>query len=135
MKPKRAAGLALLACAGLAAAFGLATPGGADTGRGTGTGTTATAPSGEHGKGRPGAKGRTAPACRPVVLAGQDGSGAVSFTVKRAAGRQGSDLVGKQVSLTIPSGTPVAALACSDSSGALTLRELRVLRAPGQNQK
>jgi hypothetical protein len=141
MKPKLILGLTLLACAGLAAAFAVASPTGADTGTTTNlttsstTSTTGHAKKGEKGergkRGENGPRGKLAKAnaCRHVDLRGSDGSGSVTFTVTKA-GHQSSALVGQQVTLTIPAGSALKAKACTDAAGALTLRDLKVEKAP-----
>jgi hypothetical protein len=134
LKLKLILGLGLLACAGLLAAFAVASPTGAVTGTTTDsttsstTSTTAAGPGkGKHGDKPPKAKD-TPPkpdACRHLDLKGSDGSGSVTFTVVKA-GRQNASLVGQQVTLTIPAGSALKANVCMDAAGALTLRDLKV---------
>ncbi len=136
--------LAGLFVAGLASALAFAAPTRAGSGTTTGattttsspTTTTSTSETGRHGKRHDdGHKGRRhegdrpkpmpKPACQNVVLMGSNGSGSVALTVSRAS-HNGASLVGKQVTLAIPAGARVNALACIDSAGALTLRSVRV---------
>jgi hypothetical protein len=125
--------LAVLALAGLASAFAIASPSqangghhgtgwtttGAATGTSTGTstGTTTGTTTGEHHRGNS--------SCQRVELRGT-GSGSVALTVTKA-NEHGSSLVGSQVTLTIPTGATVGATACTDAAGStLTLRSLVV---------
>lgn len=120
--------LGLVALAGLAAAFAIASPSQANGGHhgkggtttGATTGTTTGTTTGEHHHG--------SSSCQRVQLAGSNGSGSVAFTVSRA-NHNGASLVGKQVTLTVPAGSSVGATACLDAAGTLTLRGL-VIRQP-----
>ncbi len=120
--------LAVLALAGLASAFAIASPSQANGGHhgkgwsttGTSTGTTTGTTTGEHHHGN----GSTS-SCQRVELRGTNGSGSVALTVTNAS-NGGSSLVGKQATLTVPAGSTVGATACVDAAGALTLRSLVV---------
>lgn len=65
------------------------------------------------------------PKCQKVELQGTDGSGSVTFTVKKAS-KKGSALKGKPATLALPAGSKVKATACLDASGNLTLQHLEV---------
>lgn len=136
-------GLGVLACAGAALAFTLAGPVGADTGTTTDptTTTTTTTGHGKHGhRGEKSAKveqgdehqqgenqtNNPRKGCRKVVLWGSDGSGAVTLTVTKASGRSNSALVGTQATLTVPAGSTLHAIACTDANSALALKQLVV---------
>jgi len=120
--------LAVLAVAGLASAFAIASPSQANGGHhgkgwsttGTSTGATTGTTTGEHhhGNGSPSS-------CQRVELRGTNGSGSVALVVTHAS-NGGSSLVGKQATLTVPAGSTVGATACVDAAGALTLRSLVV---------
>jgi hypothetical protein len=71
------------------------------------------------------------PKCNQVELKGNAPTGSVSFTVLKA-NKRGRSLVGTSVTLTIPAGAKVKAKACSDSDGALTLRDLHVKAKPAK---
>jgi hypothetical protein len=67
--------------------------------------------------------------CKPVMLAGPANAGSVAFTAAKTS-KSGQKLAGSAVTLAIPAGARVLAVACTDASGALTLRSLRVGAAP-----
>ena len=121
MKLKLILALGLTALAGLASALVLAGPTQAGDGT-TGTTTTGTT-TGKHGDGH-----RAKSSCQKVELRGSSASGSVAFTVTKA-NHDGSSLVGKQVTLTVPTGSALSATACVDAAGVLTLRSLQV-KAP-----
>jgi len=116
--------LALVALAGFAAAFAVAAPArtGSETTGSTSTGSTSTGSTttGEHHH-----HGHGNSSCQHVELRGSNGSGSVAFTVDKASDN-GSTLVGKQVTLTVPAGSSVGAIACLDAAGTLTLRGFAV---------
>lgn len=70
----------------------------------------------------------TKPKCDQVELKGNATAGSVSFTVTKA-NKRGRNLVGTQVTLTVPAGAKVKAKACTGAGGALTLRDVHV-KAP-----
>lgn len=102
--------LAALCVAGLTASFALGAT--RDDGGTTSTSTTTTT----TGKQR----------CRPVELGGQASAGSFTLTVSKTS-RGARKLANTAVTLTIPAGSRATAIACMDSTGALTLRSLRVL--------
>jgi hypothetical protein len=63
--------------------------------------------------------------CHSVTLAGDASAGSVAFKATKAS-KSGKALVGTNVTLAIPAGARVQAVACTDASGALTLRSLHV---------
>jgi hypothetical protein len=63
--------------------------------------------------------------CHSVALAGAATSGTVAFKVDQTS-KSGEKLVGSAVTVNIPAGAHVLAIACTDASGALTLRSLNV---------
>lgn len=71
------------------------------------------------------------PKCNQVELKGNTGTGSVTFTVKRA-NRRGHNLVGTQVTLSVPAGAKVIAKACSAGT-TLTLRDLDVEASPAKH--
>ncbi|HVN62230.1 MAG TPA: hypothetical protein VMT59_13275 [Gaiellaceae bacterium] len=116
--------LGVLALAGLAAAFAIASPSQANGGHhGKGWSTTGTSTGAWTGTTTGGHHGNSS--CQRVELRGTNGSGSVALTVAKASS-SGSLLVGKQVTLTVPAGSTVGATACTDAAGALTLRSLVV---------
>lgn len=127
MKLKLILALALVALAGLASALVLAGPTQAGDGKHvtTGTTTTGTTTTGKH---HDGDAHHAKSSCQIVSLRGSDASGSLAFTVTKA-NHNGSSLVGKPVTLTVPAGSALNATACVDAAGVLTLRGLEV-RAP-----
>jgi len=105
----RIAFVVALACLGLGASLGL----GATRDRGDDGDRTTT---------------RTAPACVRVTLGGPATSGSVAFTAARTS-ENARNLAGKAVTLSVPAGARVLAVACR-TNGTLTLRSLRVTVAP-----
>ncbi len=116
--------LALVALAGLASSLALVGTTQASDGKNAST-TTGTS-TGKKGDGEHGHHGNSS--CQRVELRGTNGSGSVAFTVTKA-NDNGSSLVGKQVTLTVPAGSVVGAMACVDTAGALTLHGLVVMPA------
>jgi hypothetical protein len=101
--------IAALFVAGLTASFAL----GATSRHGDGTTTTGTTTT-PH------------PKCQAVALSGAASSGSVAFAAKHTS-KNAAKLAGTNVTLAIPSGARVLAIACTDASGALTLRSLTVV--------
>lgn len=66
------------------------------------------------------------PHCQAVALGGPASAGSVAFTAAHTS-HNAAKLAGTSVTLTIPSGARVMAVACTDANGALTLRSLRVV--------
>jgi hypothetical protein len=66
------------------------------------------------------------PRCKAVGLAGLASSGSVAFTATHTS-KNGAKFANTAVTLSIPAGARVVAVACVDASGALTLRSLRVV--------
>jgi hypothetical protein len=64
-----------------------------------------------------------------VGLAGAASSGSVAFKATRTS-KNAAKLVGTAVTLSIPAGARVVAVACMGDNGALTLRSLRVINSP-----
>jgi len=116
---------AALLVAGFAASYAFA---GGTRGADTTTGATTTSPATtttEKGKGKGDEKKADKPKCQKVELQGSDGTGSVTFTVKKAS-KKGEALKGKPATLTLAAGSNVRAEACLDAAGALTLRHLEV---------
>jgi hypothetical protein len=116
--------LAALLVAGFAASFALAGgTGGADTTTGATTSTSTSTTTTGKGKGEE--KKADKPKCQKVELQGSDGTGSVTFTVKKAS-KKGAALKGKPATLTLATGSNVKATACLDAAGVLTLQHLEV---------
>src|SRR5436190_14753774 len=65
------------------------------------------------------------PKCKPVALGGKASAGSVAFTATRTS-KNAAKLANTTVTLTIPAGARIVAVACTDANGALTLRQLHV---------
>ena len=72
------------------------------------------------------------PHCKAVALAGAASSGSVAFKASHTS-KNAANLAGTAVTLSIPAGARVAAVACTDANGALTLRSLRVINPPAHH--
>jgi hypothetical protein len=66
------------------------------------------------------------PRCQAVGLAGAATSGSVAFTATHTS-KNGVKFAGKAVTLSVPAGARVVAVACANADGTLTLRSLRVV--------
>src|SRR3954447_11786699 len=67
-----------------------------------------------------------APRCKAVALSGAATAGSVAFKAAHTS-KNAAKLAGTAVTLSIPAGARVAAVACIDANGALTLRSLRIV--------
>jgi hypothetical protein len=114
--------IAALFVAGFTASIGL----GATRDHGSDDGTTTTSTTST------GTTTTTAPRCRAVALSGAATSGSVAFQAKHAS-KNAAKLVGTAVTLSIPAGARVAAVACMGTNGVLTLRSLRVVVPPAHH--
>jgi hypothetical protein len=69
------------------------------------------------------------PRCHAVALSGAASSGTVAFKAAHTS-KNAAKLANTAVTLSIPAGARVVAVACTDANGALTLRSLHVGVAP-----
>jgi hypothetical protein len=73
-----------------------------------------------------------APRCKAVALSGAATGGSAAFKATHTS-KNAAKLAGTAVTLTIPAGARVAAVACTDANGVLTLRSLRVVVPPAHH--